>query len=276
MKPAWHEVVASLETSLARGSHGSSSANGANGNGRLSTGALVIPRGLPVKWHEPAADRPAPAALAASTPSGRAELLASLERRLNREDEGIAIALVDIDGFKALNQELGYAAGDQVLAVTLTRLQGAVGSGLVARFGSDEFAVLLGGVEAAAALAIAERLVAAVSEPITLEGTTVRIGASAGIACRAASHARPEDLVRDADRALSRARTLGGNRSAVHDPATSGRPLALAELEVALRRALDTDEFREHYQPIVSVKGGQVAGFEVHLWRRSGANGRRR
>ena len=90
-----------------------------------------------------------------------------------------------------------------------------------------------------------------------------------GIACRSASHARPEDLIRDADRALSRARTLGGNRSAIHDPATSGRPLALAELEVALRRALDTDEFREHYQPIVSVKGGQVAGFEVHLWRRS-------
>ena len=194
---------------------------------------------------------------------------------MNREDEGIAAALVDLDGFKALNQDHGYAAGDQVLGATLTRLQGAVGSGLVARFGSDEFAVLLVGVEANTALAIADRLVAAVSEPVSLGGASVRLGASVGIACRAASHARPEDLIRDADRALSRARTLGGNRSAIHDPATSGRPLALSELEVALRRALDTDEFREHYQPIVSVKGGQVAGFEVHLWRRSAA-GRRR
>ena len=274
MKPAWHEVVASLETSLARGSHGSHSPNNTNGGGRLSTGAVVMPRGLPLTWHEPMVDRAAPAPPVAG-PSGRAELLASLERRMNREDEGIAVALIDLDGFKALNQEHGYAAGDQVLAAVLTRLQGAVGSALVARFGSDEFAVLLGGVEQTAAVAIADRLVAAISEPVNLGGATVRPGASVGIACRMATHARPEDVIRDADRALSRARTLGGNRSAIHDPVTSGRPLALAELEVALRRALDTDEFREHYQPIVSVKGGQVAGFEVHLWRRSGT-GRRR
>ena len=274
MKPAWHEVVASLETSLARGPHRSDAPNGTNGGGRLSTGAVVIPRGLPLAWHEPMADSAAPAQPAMAAPSGRAELLASLERRMNRDDEGIAVALADLDGFKAVNQEHGYAAGDHVLAMTLTRLQGAVGSGLVARFGSDEFAVLLGGVDSSAALAIADRLVAAVSEPVSLGGASVRLGASVGMACRA-SHARPEDLVRDADRALSRARTLGGSRSAIHDPATSGRPLALAELEVALRRALDTEEFREHYQPIVSVKGGQVAGFEVHLWRRSAA-GRRR
>ena len=273
MKPAWHEVVASLETSLARGSSGSHSSNGANG--RLSAGAIVIPRGLPVAWREPIADRAPAAPVAIAAPSGRAELIASLERRMNREDEGIAVALVDLDGFKALNHDHGYAAGDRVLAATQARLEGAVGSGLVARFGSDEFAVLLGGVETSAAAAIADRLVAAVSEPVSLGGATVRLGASVGIACRAATHARPEDLVRDADRALSRARTLGGNRSAIHDPATSGRPLALAELEVALRRALDTDEFREHYQPIVSVKAGQVAGFEVHLWR-SSASGRRR
>lgn len=270
MKPAWHEVVASLETSLARGSHGANGANG-NGKGRLSAGALV--RGLPLAWREPVPERPA--VPLAPAPSGRAELLASLERRMAREDEGIAVALVDLDGFKSVNQDHGYAAGDKVLAATLQRLEGAVGSALVARFGSDEFAVLLGGVEPGAAAAIADRLVAAVGEPVTLGGVSVRLGASAGIACRTAAHARPEDLMRDADRALSRARTLGGNRSAVHDPATSGRPLALAELEVALRRALDTDEFREHYQPIVSVKGGQVAGFEVHLWRRSAA-GRRR
>lgn len=280
MKPAWHEVVASLETSLARGSqaHGSQAhaPNGTNGGGRLSTGAVVIPRGLPLTWHEPMVDRGAPVPPATTAPSGRAELLASLERRMNREDEGIAVALVDLDGFKAVNHDHGYAAGDRVLAETLVRLQSAVGSGVVARFGSDEFAVLLGGVEPNAALAIAERLVAAVSEPVSLGGASVRLGASVGMACRTPTYTRPEDLVRDADRALSRARTLGGNRSVLHDPATSGRPLALAELEVALRRALDTEEFREHYQPIVSVKGGQVAGFEVHLWRRSGPNGRRR
>jgi len=273
MKPAWHEVVASLETSLARGAHGN---HGSNGQGRVSASPVAIPRSVPLTWHESVTERAAAApSVTAPTPSGRAELLASLERRMARDDEGIAIALVDLDGFKALNQDHGYAAGDRVLAATLTRLEAAVGSAIVARFGSDEFAVLLGGVDASAAGAIAERLVAAIAEPLNLGGVSVRIGASVGIACRTAGHARPEDLIRDADRTLSRARTLGGNRAAVHDPVISGRPLALAELEVALRRALDTDEFREHYQPIVSVKGGQVAGFEVHLWRRSAA-GRRR
>lgn len=270
MKPAWHEVVASLETSLARGSQGT---HPANGSGRLAK--IAVPRGVPLAWREALADRPAPA-VPSPSPSGRSGLLASLERRMNREDEGIAIALVDLDGFKVLNLDHGYAAGDRVLAATQTRLEGAVGSAVVARFGSDDFAVLLGGVEPSAAVAIADRLVAAVSEPISLGGVTVRLGASVGMACRSASHARPEDLIRDADRALARARTLGGNRSAIHDPATFGRPLALAELEIALRRALDTDEFREHYQPIVSVKSGQVAGFEVHLWRNSGAAGKRR
>jgi diguanylate cyclase (GGDEF)-like protein len=275
MKPAWHEVVASLETSLARGAHGT---NGGNGKGRVTSTALAVPRNVPLAWHEPVGERAAaatPSPAPGPAASGRSELLASLERRMAREDEGIAVALVDLDGFKALNHDHGYAAGDRVLAATLTRLQGAVGSAVVARFGSDEFAVLLGGVDASAAGAIAERLVAAVAEPVSLGGVSVRLGASVGITCRTDAHARPEDLIRDADRALSRARTLGGNRVAVHDPATSGRPLALAELEVALRRALDTDEFREHYQPIVSVKSGQVAGFEIHLWRNSGLGKRR-
>ena len=270
MKPAWHEVVASLETSLTRGPQG---APGLNGKGRLASSPLVIPRSTPRPWHEPASDRPA---APASASSARADLIASLERRMARDEEGIAVALVDIDGFKALNNEHGFEAGDRVLAATRTRLEAAVGSAVVARFGSDEFAVLLGGVDPAAAQGIAERLGNAVAEPVSLGVADIRPGASVGIACRTGAHARPEDLIRDADRALSRARTIGGSRASVHDPATSGRPLALSELEVALRRALDTDEFREHYQPIVSVKGGQVAGFEVHLWRRSGPGGRRR
>ena len=129
MKPAWHEVVASLETSLARGSHGSHAPQRRQRREPRSRRARSsIPRGLPVTWHEPVADRAEPATPVAA-PSGRAELLASLERRMNREDEGIAVALVDLDGFKALNHDHGYAAGDQVLDATLTRLQGAVGSG---------------------------------------------------------------------------------------------------------------------------------------------------
>ena len=276
MKPAWHEVVASLETSIARGSNG------------LATAPAVAPRpSLPMRWHDPVSDRPAPAAApapalqprprpAAAVPT-RAELLAELERRLARNADGLAVAVVDLDGFKAVNQDQGYAGGDQVLEDTLARLAAAAGpSGLAARFGSDEFAVVLDGVEPARALAAADRLVAAVSEPLAVGGVTLRIGASAGIACRADAHARPEDIIRDADRALSRARTLGGGRALAHDAALFGRPLAMADLETALRRALDTDDFREHFQPIVSVKGGQVYGFEIHLWRKSGGTVKRR
>ena len=273
MKPAWHEVVASLETSLARGSNGL--ARGGNG---VSSGVVgTNGRALPVQWHEPPVTHVPPPVAAPVAGTSRAELLGRLERRMIVDDDGIAIALLDLDGFKALNQEHGYAVGDRVLALTVERLEKAAGrSAAVARFGSDEFGVLLANVDPASALAVAERLVAAISEPMTAEGVMLRVTASVGVACRVAAQARPEDLVRDADRALSRARTLGGARAIVHDAVAAGRPLALAELEVALRRALDTDEFREHYQPIVSVKGGQVAGFEVHLWRRSGANGKRR
>lgn len=275
MKPAWHEVVASLETSLARGSNGSNGLARANG-----LASAIVPRTdrplPPVAWHEPPLAR-IEVPLAPPPGTTRGELLGRLERRMIVDDDGIAVALLDLDGFKALNQEHGYAVGDRVLEATLERLEAAAGrSATVARFGSDEFGVLLAGVDSASALAVAERAVAAVAEPMTVEGVTLRVTASAGVACRVAAQARPEDLVRDADRALSRARTLGGGRAIVHDPTAAGRPLALAELEIALRRTLDTDEFREHYQPIVSVKGGQVAGFEVHLWRRSGANGKRR
>jgi diguanylate cyclase (GGDEF)-like protein len=274
MKPAWHEVVASLETSIARGTNG------------LVTATVGTSRPpIPMRWHEPVSDRlavPAPAPAPATRPRPaaaptRGELLAELELRLARNADGLAVAVVDLDGFKSVNQDQGYAVGDQVLETTLARLAVAAGpGGMAARFGSDEFAVILDGVEPARALAAADRLLAAVSEPLAAGGVTLRIGASAGIACRADAHGRPEDLVRDADRALSRARTLGGGRAVAHDVALFGRPLALADLETALRRALDTDDFREHFQPIVSVKGGQVYGFEIHLWRRSGANGKRR
>lgn len=259
MKPAWHEVVASLETSLARGSNG------------LTTPA---PRPVAMRWHEPVADRPAPRPRAAA--ATRADFLAILQQQMAGPVDGLAVVLLDIDGFKAINHEHGYAAGDRVLETTAARLEGAAGtSGSVARFGSDEFAVILTGIDAVRPLVSAEKLLAAIAEPLVLGGDPFRVDASAGVACRAETHGRPEDLLRDADRALSRARTLGGGRAVVHDATVSGRPLALSELEVALRRALDTDEFREHFQPIVSVKGGQVAGFEVHLWRRS-TGGRRR
>ena len=87
---------------------------------------------------------------------------------------------------------------------------------------------------------------------------------------RAPHHARPEDVLRDAERAVGRARAAGKGRSEVFDPALDPRAATLSQLEAALRRAIDSEDFRTHYEPMVSVKGGQVSGFEILLWRRSG------
>ena len=102
-----------------------------------------------------------------------------------------------------------------------------------------------------------------------IDGHRVVSQACIGVALSKPSHSRPEDVVRDADRALQKAKALGKPGFQVFDSAMEGRAMSLAQLEAALRHALDREEFRTHYQPIVSVKGGKVAGFEVLLWRRS-------
>jgi diguanylate cyclase (GGDEF)-like protein len=202
----------------------------------------------------------------------RNSFLSRLQRELGRTrgSAPFAVALVDLDDFKALNHTLGYAAGDALLAQVARRLETCLRRGdVLARFDADEFAIIMDEVDASTASSVCERILEALAVPFIVTGQEACPLASVGMAVRHAGHTRPEDIFRDADRALSRAKALGGGRCEVFEADMDARALALSQLEVALRRALESPEFQNHYQPIISVKGGQVAGFEVLLWRKS-------
>jgi len=262
VKPAWHEVVESLETSV-----------------RNPGSAFPHPpdnvRTLTLAWK--AAGREAAAENRGRDPitrlPDRTSFLARLQRELRRGRGSMpfAVALVDLDDFKAINHGLGYPAGDALLSQVARRLETCLRRGdMLARFDADEFAILLDEVDRGSASAVCERILESLATPFLIAGIEACPLASVGLAVRDARYERPEDILRDADRALSRAKALGGGRAETFDAEMDARALALSQLEVALRRALESPEFQNHYQPIISVKGGQVAGFEVLLWRRSG------
>jgi diguanylate cyclase (GGDEF)-like protein len=173
-------------------------------------------------------------------------------------------------GFTAANDSLGHGAGDRLLGEVARRLQHAVGpDDALARFAGDEFTVLLEDVaDAHHALRAAERLLACVSDPVEVGGAEVVPQASAGLAIARAGLSA-EELLREAECALLEAKAKGRGRCQIFEGPLDRRALALLRMESELRRALDREEFRTHYEPTVAVKGSKVNGFEVVLWRRS-------
>lgn len=189
--------------------------------------------------------------------------------------DGLFLLLLDLDRFKDLNERRGYAAGDRLLVEVAGRLKGRLRpDDVLARFGADEFAVLLGGVKSGEeAVRVAERLTAELAPPFPLDGHEITASVSVGIAVGTGAGQRPEHILRDADRALSRAKAFGPGGCQMLAPGLDPRERRLLQVETALHRALDREEFREVYQPVVSRKGGNVDGFEVLLWKRSGGPG---
>ena len=239
--------------------------------------ASTGPRPLRITERPPlaAAEGTGPSSGAALVDGG--EFVSRLRRSLDGPSPGPAVLMADIDGFKALNYGLGWETGDQVLREIAARITGTLRQGdLVARLGGDEFAILLEDAHLAVAMEVAARVQDAVSAQLDIGGFEIFPTACLGVALRTDAHGRPEDLMKDAQRALGRARAFGRGRIEVFDSDLDARALTIWELEVALRRALDSEEFRTHYEPMLSVKGGQVAGFEVLLWRKSARAGRGR
>jgi diguanylate cyclase (GGDEF)-like protein/PAS domain S-box-containing protein len=189
----------------------------------------------------------------------------ALSRARRRRGYLFAVLFLDLDRFKLINDSLGHLAGDRLLTVLSRRLLGCIRPGdVIGRFGGDEFAILLDNIaDAEDGTHIAERILASVGEPIDLDGHEAALSGSIGIAYSATGYEKAEDLLRDADTAMYRAKSLGRARFEVFDEAMRARVMALLNMENDLRRALDRGELRVYYQPIVSLADGQVVGFEA-------------
>ena len=176
-----------------------------------------------------------------------------------------AVLFLDLDRFKNVNDSLGHTVGDLLLVAISRRIQSCLRHiDTVARFGGDEFAVLLDGVEDANdAVRVAERLQRELTTPINVGGHEVFTSASIGIALSSTGYDRPEDVLRDADTAMYRAKAAGKARHEIFDTGMHQRAVALLKLETELRRAVERDEFVVHYQPIVSLDDDTIRGFEA-------------
>ncbi len=185
--------------------------------------------------------------------------------RLQRRNKGLLyVMFCDLDGFKAVNDAQGHAAGDHLLVEVAHRLRAAVRpADTVARLGGDEFVVLCEDVESPeAASAIAARIETAICLPIVWQGHPLAVTASIGIA-RGDSTTTAEELIRHADTAMYQAKRLGKDRCEVFDEDMRVRATSRVTIEAAIRRALGDATVEAFYQPVVKLAGEKVAGFEA-------------
>jgi diguanylate cyclase (GGDEF)-like protein len=179
--------------------------------------------------------------------------------------EQFAVLFLDLDRFKVINDSLGHLAGDRLLKIVAKRLVDSLRSGdTVARLGGDEFVMLLEEIQDVNdAIEVAERIQDSLKLPLSIDGNEVFISTSIGIALNADSYTQPDQLLRDADTAMYRAKERGRERYEVFNPAMHTEALKKLRIETELRWALDRNELRVHYQPIVSLKSRQILGFEA-------------
>lgn len=188
----------------------------------------------------------------------------AIERYNRRPDAGFAVLFLDFDRFKVINDSLGHAAGDALLVALGERLRGCVRpADTVARLSGDEFTILLEDVTVKDASHTAERVQQLLRRPFLLTGKQVSITVSIGIVPSDFGYDRPEDVLRDADLAMYRAKALGRAGYQLFTSELRERAISLLALETDLRSAVERRELEVHYQPIVSVETRQPVGFEA-------------
>jgi len=219
----------------------------------------------------------------------RVLFLDRLQREFRRSkhdpNHKFAVLFVDIDGFKKVNDSLGHSIGDQLISEIGRRMtkslrgydtvsrpmisecqEGPKEENSLARLGGDEFTILLVDInDPSDAIRAAERIQSVLAMPYSFGGQEVFVSASVGIALSTTPHSTADDLLRDADIAMYRAKSLGKARVEIFDTEMHVQAVNRLKLESALRRAVEREEFRLFYQPIISLHRGRITGFEALL-----------
>ena len=189
----------------------------------------------------------------------------SIDRSRRRKDYLFAVLYLDLDRFKDVNDSLGHAMGDQLLMATARLLEAILRpTDAVARLGGDEFVILLDDInDISDATRVADRIHTGLRTTSLLDGHQLFISASIGIVLSTSGYNSPEDILRDADIAMYRAKSQGKDRFEIFDGMMRDRIMQRLALETELRLALERNEFRIHYQPILSLPDQQILGFEA-------------
>lgn len=176
-----------------------------------------------------------------------------------------AVLFIDLDRFKVINDSLGHLIGDQLLIQAGQILSQHVrGSDTVARLGGDEFVILLEQIASLnEAIRVVKRIQVDLQQPVTLMGHTVFTSASIGIAFSSPAYTSAEDMLRDADNAMYRAKSQGKSCYEIFNPEMHQRAVQLLQLETSLRQAVEQQSFTLYYQPVVSLENQQLLGFEA-------------
>lgn len=201
-------------------------------------------------------------------------LTCMFERAKRQNDYLFAVLVLDLDRFKVINDSLGHAVGDTLLKLLASRLESSLRAGdtlmragtgpTLARIGADEFSILVDDIKNPAnASRVATRLQNDLACPFLVDGQEIFASASIGIALNQPPRQKPDDIIHDAITAVSRAKAAGTGRCELFDPSMRKAALTRLQLESELHRALEREELKNHYQPLVYLKTGQLVGFEA-------------
>ena len=182
-----------------------------------------------------------------------------------RSGDKVAVLFLDLDNFKAINDTLGHAIGDKLLKGVTKRLRSSLREeDAIARLGSDEFAIVQADITRPEEVAmLARRLIAAISEPYLFDGHTIVCGASIGIAIAPGDGDDAEKLLKNADMALSRAKSEGLGSFSFFESEMDARAQSRRRIEIDLRAAIENSVLQPHYQPLVDLNSGLITGFEA-------------
>lgn len=197
----------------------------------------------------------------------------AIERAKRPKGYLFAVLFLDLDRFKNINDSLGHTIGDQLLETIARRLENCVRQiDIVARFGGDEFAVLIDGIEDSSdAVRVAERIQKELRTPLNLDGHEVFTSTSIGIALSIRGYEHTEEIVRDADTAMYRAKAMGKARHEIFDVDMHAHAVTVLQMETDLRRAVERAEFCVYYQPIILLDDNRLYGFEALVrWNHPG------